>query len=170
MRHLLLAIGITGFLFSCGKGNHSEKESEINKDSIQQETPVNKIDSMEIKNSTTKKIPLVLETQPVSGNIYQITFFQKNKTIFYYNTKTEKGNIALNGNQYRINKYLFDSKTDSYHFFGNEVTIHASHCKYKENEGEDCGYGKFQTIEIILGKDTLKEKNIDMQDCSQYAD
>jgi hypothetical protein len=101
-----------------------------------------------------------------SGDLGQVTFSQREKTLFYYNSKTKKGEINLNGKKYELSGYSFNK--DSYTLSGNGVTVNAPNCKYKENKGEDCGYGTIPEVEIKLGTSVLLLQKVDVQDCPAY--
>lgn len=167
MRHIFI-IAISLLAISCG--NHDKKQEEViakKQDSIPP-TPVNKSDNMQVDNATVPKTSLLLTPQNISGNLGQVTFSQNDKTVFFYNLKTKKGTVVLNGAPQTLDKFAFDSKTLSYNLSGGTVTINAPNGKFKENKGEDCNYAKFSTVIISMGADTLKVNNVDVQDCPDY--
>ena len=113
-------------------------------------------------------VPLAITAMENSGDLGQTTFTQAEKTVFFFNIKNNLGKVMLNGVEYSLNKYDFDSKTNTYTLSGDKVKINAPDCKFKKNEGEDCGYGKIAVATIILGADQLTLNNIDVQDCPNY--
>lgn len=168
MRHSILIIAISLFAISCGNHDNKAKETVPGKKDSVPGIVVNKADNMQVDNATVPKTSLLLTPQDVSGNLGQVTFSQNDKTVFFYNLKTKKGTVVLNGAPQTLDNFAFDSKTLSYNLSGGTVTINAPNGKFKENKGEDCGYGNFSTITIAMGADTLKVNNVDVQDCPDY--
>lgn len=167
MRNATTLLFVALIAFSCNSGK-TEKEPAPAKNDTVPGTAVNKPDNMKVDNSTVPKTTLTLSPQEVSGNLGQVTFSQNNKTVFFYNLKTKKGTIVLNGTPQTLDKYSFDSKTFSYSLSGGTVTVTAPNGKFKENKGEDCGYGKFAMVNITMGTDTLNVNDVEVQDCPDY--
>lgn len=168
MRYFIFILSITLLAISCG--HHDKKQEEVipKKQDTLPPTTVNKADNMQVDNATVPKTSLLLSPQNVSGNLGQVTFSQNDKTVFFYNLKTKKGKVVLNGTPYTLDKFAFDSKTSGYNLSGGTVTINAPNGKFKENKGEDCSYAKFSAVTITMGADTLKVNNVDVQDCPNY--
>lgn len=167
MRNYFLII-IACLAFSCGQNNSSSKESDSqNKDSSQ---------TRSIKPDSTKRSPdttttgstLTISPLETEGNLGQVTFSQKGKTIFYYNLKTKSGKIKLNGTEYVLDKFSFDSNTGSYILSGGGVSVNAPNCKFQESKGEDCGYGDFALVTVVMGGGRLGLEGVGVQDCLEY--
>lgn len=148
---------------SCGSKDTKEKPA-----APAEPLPVNSNDNTKQDNSGIPKTVLSLGTQDVSGDLGQITFTQNEKTVFFYNLKSKKGTVVLNGAPQTLDQYSFDSKTGSYTLSGSTVTINAPDCKFRVNKGEDCNYGQFSAVTIAMGKDTLTVNNVAVQDCPDY--
>ena len=165
MRHFIYIFSITLFITSCGENSTTQKEKVITvSDSGNQQIsdsvkphPVSDTPAT----SSLKIVPLDKE-----GNLAQITFTQKDKTIFYYDLKTNKGEINLNGKEYILDKYSFNK--NSYKLSGKNIDIIAANCIYKKNEGSDCNYGNFSLVTVTLGTNVLKLNNVEVQDCPNY--
>jgi hypothetical protein len=167
MKPIAFIIITSVFLFSCG----GDKEPSNTVSQAASQKPVDEVqknDTTQLKKDTVKVVALTVNTQTIEGDLGQITFSQKEKTIFYYDQKTKKGKVVLNNIEYTINKFSFDSKSNSYQLSGDKVNIDASNCKYKKQNGEDCSYGTFANVSIMQGTSVLLLQNVAVQDCPAY--
>ena len=176
MRYTILIVTILT-LFSCSQSDTKQKEldlkekelalkeKELNlreKDSVK---PLAKVDTVKTKiNQESTSQSLILTPLNISGDIGHVTFSQKGKTIFYFDAKSKKGKIKLNGNEYILNKM-----EGSYKFLGDKVSISTTHGKWEEMES-DCGYGKLLVVTVKMGTQVLKLNNVEVQDCSSMIE
>jgi hypothetical protein len=186
MRHMLLIVTIALMFPSCGQNNTTQKELELQKKELELKqkelelkekelsqngtTGTNKVDTSQQKLNTSTPAPSTLTVTPlnISGDLGQVTFSQKGKTIFYYNLKSKKGKIKLNDTEYILDKY--SENYGSFKLWGGQVSINAPNCKYDEGEGGDCFYGKFSVVTITLGNDVLKLNSVEVQNCPDMGD
>lgn len=109
---------------------------------------------------------------PVKAQSGQITFTQKNKTVFYFNPNEKKGKIKVLGNEYELNEYFIDSKTKSYTILGKNlktdepVSISLPDCHFRKPQGEDCFYGTCLEASVSIPDYTVYLREIAIQDCS----
>jgi hypothetical protein len=151
-------------LVSCQENNTTQNENTITSgDSLTNDDG----DSATANNSdTTSTATLQITPLDIEGDLGQVTFTQKEKTIFYYDVSSKKGKVTLNGTEYTLDKYSFNS--GSYKLSGKDVEIIAPNAKYKAPEGGDCSYGKFNEVTITSGANLLKLKDVEVQDCPNY--
>ncbi len=172
MRQIIIAIVVSTLLFACGQNKTPQKELELKQKELSKNgaSQPPKVDTAQSRPSVAAPAPLVLTVMPlnISGDLGQVTFSQQENIIFYYNLKSKKGKIKINGTVYMLDKYSFDSKSGSYSLSGGQVSIVAPNCIYNESEGADCGYGKFPVVTITLGTAVLKLNKVDVQDCPNY--
>ncbi len=175
MRHSLFILVTSLLLISCTQNDTKQKELELKERELvlkEKEFELKQKDSSAIKDTkadtVTQAVALTISPLNTEGDLGQVTFSQKDKTIFYYNLRSKKGKIKLNGTEYMLNKYYFDSKSGSYSLSGDKVSIVAPNCKYAASEGGDCGYGKFAVVTITLGKGILMLNKVEVQDCPDY--
>lgn len=163
MRHIITVCLVTLISFSCSQNISEEKNSVKDSTTISQDSSLQKTDTV----PTTAALSLIpLQTEGDQG---QVTFVQAGKTIFYYNHKTKKGIVNVNGTEYTLDKFLFDSNTNSYTLSGGQVKIVASNFKYVDDEGSgDCHYGNAPFATITSGNAVLKMDKIEVQDCPDY--
>lgn len=163
MQHFIFACAIT-FLFSCTQNSEKEKTSSV-KDSI----PAQQDSSGQKQNTSVSTATISITPLNNEGDQGQVTFVQNGKTLFYYNHKTKKGQVNLNGSEYTLDKFSVDSKTNSYILSGSNVKIEAPNFKYVDDEGGgDCFYGNAPFATIIMGSAVLKLDKIEVQDCPNY--
>ena len=139
-----------------------EKELTLKQDSANAKKTTQAITDTIQKNTTTIT-SLTVSPLNISGDLGQVTFSQKSKTIFYYNFGSKKGKIKLNGTEYILDKY--SENYGSFKLSGGQVSINAPNCKYNDEEGGDCFYGKFSVVTITLGSDVLKLNKVEVQNC-----
>jgi len=172
MRHFILIFAVATLL-SCGQNDTKEKELELKeKELALKEKELNlrekgsiktiaKVDTAKTNiNQEATLQPLVLTPLKIDGDIGQVTFSQKGKTVFYFDAKSKKGKINLNGVEYILIKM-----DGSYKLSGNNVNITTTKGKWAEMES-DCGYGKSLVVTIKMGTQVLKLNNVEVQDCS----
>ena len=172
MRHFIFLIAITTLL-SCGQNDTKQKELELKeKELALKEKELNLREKDTVKTNTTvdtakKNLnqevtsqPLVLTPLKIDGDIGHVTFSQNNKTVFYFDAKSKKGKINLNGADYILTKM-----EGSYKLSGNNVNITTTHGKWEAMES-DCRYGKSLVVTIKMGTQVLQLKNVEVQDCS----
>lgn len=183
------AIIIASFIvISCGQNNNKQKELELREREIaikekelgikENDTSKQKLhaDTLKINLSNSKQNdsisnsvkPLMVNPLSVSGDMGQITFSQNDKTIFYFDAKTKKGKIRLNGIEYVINKLQYDDE-GGYKFYGSAVNITTTKGNWAEMES-DCGYGTSLVVTINMGSQVLKLNNVEVQDCSSMVE
>jgi len=178
MRHFTFILITSLLVISCGQNDTTQKEPALKEREIslkEKEFALQQKDSSTTPNVKTDPATQVSATTAltvsplnIDGDLGQVTFSQKEQTIFYYNLKSKKGKIRLNGVDYILNKYAFNSSAGSYTLSGEQVTIVAPNCKFKESKGGDCGYGKFAVVTIKLGTDILILNKVEVQDCPDY--
>lgn len=162
MRHIIFLLTISLFIMSCGQNETKQKESELKEKGSLSPTP--KADTLKSNlNEETTLQQLVLTPLNESGDIGYVTFSQKGKTIFYFDAKSKKGKINLNGTEYTLNKM-----DGSYTLSGSGVSIITTEGKWEKMES-DCGYGKSLSATIKMGTQVLKINNIEVQDCSSMV-
>ena len=95
-------------LFSCGQNDTKQKELELKeKELALKEKELNLREKDSAKTTPTPESspqPLILTPLTISGDIGYITFSQNDKTIFYFDAKSKKGKVILNGTEYVLNK------------------------------------------------------------------
>ena len=142
------------FCLSCNNTGHPKAENIL----LDADSSINK----------NLKQTLLLTPQETSGNLGQITFSQNDKTIFHFDTKTEKGTIILNNQEYIINECNINHQTNTYTLIGKNLKIVASNCMFQENDGSDCNYASCKNVIILLSSQELILSNVDIQDCPDY--
>jgi hypothetical protein len=113
---------------------------------------------------TPTPLELVVNPQKETGDLGQLTFSQKGKTLFYFKRDHKNGKIVINGTAYVLSN-LSISNNGSYRISGEHVTISTSNAKWDADHGGDCAYGKVSTVTIILNGASTTIKNVDLQDC-----
>jgi hypothetical protein len=179
MRHIIFILTISFFIMSCGQNDTKQKELELKERelalkekelALKQDTANSKNPTQAITDTIQKNIAatpsLTVSPLNISGDLGQVTFSQKSKTIFYYNFGSKKGKIKLNGTEYILDKY--SENYGSFKLSGAQVSINAPNCKYGKEEGGDCFYGKFSLVTITLGTDILKLNKVEVQNCPSY--
>lgn len=169
MRNFSFILFISLLLISCTQNDKKQKESEQKAEIVekQKDAEPTVINSDTIA-AVDKVTALAISPLDIEGDMNQVTFSQQEKTLFYYNLKSKKGKIKLNGNEYILTKYAVNSTSGSYILTGDKVSIVAPNCKYAASEGGDCNYGKFAVVTITLGAGNLKLNKVDVQDCPDY--
>jgi hypothetical protein len=164
MKLLMSILSLTLIITSCQENSTTQTENSVaSSDSLKKEI----VDSSSLNaTDTASSTSLTITPLEIEGDLGQITFTQNGKTIFYYDLESKKGKVNLGGKEYALDKYNFNSGT--YKLSGSNVNISAPNAKYKESEGGDCNYGKFAEVTITSGAETLKLKNVEVQDCPNY--
>ncbi|MBL0202363.1 MAG: hypothetical protein IPP81_20060 [Chitinophagaceae bacterium] len=172
MRHFIIIVTISSLLLSCGENSNKQKELELKEKELNlKETNSVKttatVDTIK-KNLSQEAVsePLVLTPLKVDGDIGNVTFSQNNKTVFYYDAKSKKGKINLNGAEHILTKMEMNG---SYKLSGSNVNITTTRGKWEEMES-DCGYGKSLVVTIKMGTQILKLNNVEVQDCSSMVE
>ena len=145
MRYFILCLSISFLFFACAQKKTTENETASA--SVQQnDTVAKKTDTAQQNVINPAAASTVLTVSPLeeSGNQGQVTFTQKDNTVFYYDRSSKKGKIKLNGTEYILDKY--SEGDNSFKISGKEVSIDAPNCKYDKNEGSDCFYGKIPVV------------------------
>lgn len=162
MRNFILFIALATLL-SCGQNETKQKEIELKeKDSTKTTVTVDTIKTKPNQETTTQ--PLILTPLEVFGDIGYVTFSQKGKTVFYYDAKSKRGKIILNGSEYILTKI-----DGSYTLSGNNVYITTTKGKWEEMES-DCAYGKSLVVTIKMGTQVLQLSNVEVQDCQSMVE
>lgn len=127
--------------------------------------------SVEAPNVVTAPTPLelIVNPQKETGDLGQVTFSQKNKTLFYFEGKSKKGKIVINGTAYVLSK-LSISNNGSYRISGEQVTISTSSAKWDADHGGDCAYGKVALVTIVLNGASTTIRNVELQDCPELGE
>jgi serine/threonine-protein kinase len=118
---------------------------------------------------TPSPLELVVNPQKETGDLGQMTFSQRGKTLFYFEREHNKGRIVINGTAYVLSN-LSISNNGSYRLSGEQVTISTSNAKWDADHGGDCAYGKVSTVTIILNGASTTIKNVELQDCSDFGE
>ena len=176
MRHFILFIAVATLL-SCGQNDTKQKELELKEKelalkekelNLREKDPVktiNTVDTVKTKiNQEISSQPLVLTPLKMDGDIGYVTFSQKGKTVFYYDAKSKRGKIILNGSEYVLTKI-----EGSYKLSGNNVNITTTKGKWEEMES-DCAYGKSLVVTIKMGTQVLQLNNVEVQDCQSMVE
>lgn len=127
-----------------------------------------KKDSVEVKKNLglSENIGLKIEPLEVSATIGKTVFSgQDKKTLFYFDTQSNNGEIKINGKSYALD--LLNFTDNEYHISGNGVKITATEGDFKEMKG-DCLYGKFPEVKVEIEDQQVILKNIAVQDCPAY--
>ena len=123
-------------------------------------------DSLNIKNdSVTASIPLTVVPLNIFAEKGKTVFSQDKKTIFFFDTHSNTGEININGKTYALD--LLNFTDNEYHLSGKDVKITATEGDFKEKTG-DCLYGKFSEVKVQLKKQEVILKDISVQDCPAY--
>ena len=147
------------------------KEKELalkEKELILKEKGVYSKDSLSTKNINITATKFVLTPQN-EGGPGQLSFSQNNKTIIYFEQKTQKGKIVINGTSYILNKLKYDNKNYTYKITGNQILIKTSKCKFNNEEEGDCSHGLCPTITITLNGISNTLTNIEFMDCLGFS-
>jgi hypothetical protein len=118
---------------------------------------------------TPTPVELVVNPQPMEGSLGQVTFSQQGKTLFYFERKSKRGKIVINGSGYVLTKLSY-SNNGAYKLSGEEVTIDTSKAKWNADEGADCAYGGVSTVNIVLNGVSTTIRNVKLQDCPDPDD
>ncbi len=110
--------------------------------------------------SETLLSPLILTPLNDSSDIGVITFSQNDETIFYYDAKSKRGKIILNGIE-----YILSEIEGSYKLSGDNVNITTTQGEWEDTESEDCGYKKSLVVTIKMGTQVLELNNVEVQHC-----
>jgi serine/threonine protein kinase len=108
---------------------------------------------------------LVVNPQKRESTLGQVTFLQNGRTLFYFESKSNKGKIVINGTAYVLSS-LSISNSGSYRISGEQVTINTSSAKWDAGEGADCADGKVSTVTIVLNGVSTIIRNVELQDCT----
>jgi hypothetical protein len=179
MRQIIFLLTVSLFLTSCSQNETKQKELELKeKELALKEKELNlrekdtakttaAADTAKTKlNQESASGPLVLTPLKIDGDIGHVTFSQNDKTIFYYDAKSKKGKINLNGVEYILTRMEMNQ---SYKLSGNNINITTTQGKWEEMES-DCGYGKSLVVTIKMGAQVLKLNNVEVQDCSSMVE
>ena len=162
---------------SCGQNDSKQKELELKEKELtakqkeleQREAELQtKKDSSKITlpaNEETKAEPeLTITPLKASADLGQVTFTQNEKTVFFFVSKSHNGKIILNDNEYLLTKQSLNNN-NVYTLSGSGVIITTSPCKWNNEDGGDCSYGRFSSVKIKLGTAMTDLKNVKVQDC-----
>lgn len=182
---ILGAIIFASFMFaSCGQTSNKQKELELKerevalkeKEFALKEKGLLKADSLAKKTATVPntnvtdskentEVKLVVNPQNEGGGFGQIGFSKNSKLLFWFDQKTQKGKIVINGTKYILNNC--SNGENSYKLSGNEVIITAQNL---ENIGEgDCFHYKCPKVTITLNGVSTSINNIEIQDCLSFS-
>ena len=147
----------------------TQMESEAYFRSLKEEGMI--IDAKDSSKDTQSKQKAITDVSDLSvsglnssGDLGQVTFFQNEQTIFYYNLRSHDGKIALGGQEYVLNEFSYNPSSESYKLSGENIEIDASNCFYGQSDS-DCAYGKFSLVTITFNDKVLKLEGVSMQDC-----
>ena len=165
MKQLLLISVLTISLLSCTQNDSKQKEppTRATDDTLKKE--LTNTDPLPTTTDTTATTVLTVNPQDITGDLGQVTFTQKDKTVFYYHMVFKAGKVVINGKEYSLTKFSHDARTGSYKLSGAQVSISAPNCKYKEIKGTDCAYGKCALVTVTVGTNILNIENVEVQDC-----
>ncbi|MBC7932011.1 MAG: SUMF1/EgtB/PvdO family nonheme iron enzyme [Rubrivivax sp.] len=121
-------------------------------------------ESVEAPNVVATPTPLVVNPQREEGGLGYVTFSQKDKTLFYFDRKSKKGKITINGTDYVLSKLSYVNN-GAYKLSGEQVIINTSKAKYEDIEGADCGHGTLSTVTITLNGVSTTIRNVELLDC-----
>lgn len=169
MRPVILFISLAA-IHSCSQNNNTPKETELReerqkisgKDSIGTTVNADTVKTKPVQDTIAQ--PLILSPLKVDGNIGQVTFSRKGKTVFYYDATTKKGKINLNGVDHILTKM-----EGGYILSGNNVSISTTKGKW-EDMVSDCAYGKSLVVTIKMGSQVLELNDVEVQDCSSMVE
>ena len=173
---ILGAIIFMSFIMaSCMQNSSKEKELDLKekelalkeKELALKEKGVLNKDSLINKNGNASSIKFIINPQN-EGGPGQLSFSQNNKTIIYFEQKTQKGKIIINGTSYLLNKLKYDNKNYTYKITGTQITIQTAKCKFNNEEGGDCSHGVCPTITITLKGVSTTLTNIEFMDCLNF--
>lgn len=119
------------------------------------------------KNSgSSENLGLKIEPLKVSADVGKTVFFsQDKKTLFYFDTQSNTGEIKINGKSYALDMLNFTD--NEYHISGDGVKITATEGDFKEMTS-DCLYGNFPEVKVEIENQKIILKNISVQDCPAY--
>ncbi|HEY5883571.1 MAG TPA: SUMF1/EgtB/PvdO family nonheme iron enzyme [Pyrinomonadaceae bacterium] len=120
--------------------------------------------SVEAPGVVATPTPLVVNPQKKEGDLGQVTFSQKGRTLFYFERKPNRGKVVINGTEYVLTN-LTISNNGSYRLSGEQVTISTSKANWDADHGGDCSYGKVSTVTIVVNGVSSTIKTVDLQDC-----
>ncbi|WP_417430996.1 hypothetical protein [Halpernia sp.] len=140
--------------------NSCKKDEKINENSVQKDSLVIKKDSVSLENP-----PLKVEPLDISAEVGKTIFSQDKNVLFYFNTRTNSGEIKLNGKSYNLDMLNFID--NNYYISGDYIKISAKDGNFQEMTS-DCLYGNFPEVKVEVGKQELILKNISVQDCPAY--
>ena len=165
MKHIFILTLATLLITSCNQNDTKQKEVDLNlkqKDSVRTTAKVDTVNTKLSQDTTTQA--LILTPLKISGDIGYVTFSQKGKTVFYYDAKSKKGKIILNGSEHVLNKI-----EGSYKLSGDNVNITTTKGKWEEMKS-DCAYGKSLNVTIKMGNQVLQLNNVEVQDCQSMVE
>ncbi|MCK9639746.1 MAG: hypothetical protein M0R39_07525 [Prolixibacteraceae bacterium] len=121
-----------------------------------------------IESKEKVEIKLVVNSQNEGGGPGQIAFTKKDKTLLWYEKKSQKGIIVINGTKYIINNCSNDET--SYSLSGPDLKIKAFNVKQRPgSEGADCVESICSKIVIQLKGVSTSIEHVDIGDCLSFS-
>ena len=149
------------------------KEKELalkEKELLLKEKGAQNKDSLIIKNSNAPSAKFTVNPLKEGGGPGQVSFSKNGNILFYFEQKSQKGKIVINGTKYILNKGNCSGNytTGSYKLFGSGIVITALKCKV--NEVGDCFHGKCPQVTITQNKNSITIDNVDYMDCLSFTE
>ncbi|MBC7556067.1 MAG: hypothetical protein H7195_03815 [Chryseobacterium sp.] len=139
--------------------NSCKKEEKITQNSTAK-------DSLNIvKDPLSANVPLTVVPLNIFADKGKTVFSQDKRTMFFFDTQSNTGEININGKTYALD--LLNFTDNEYHISGKDVKITATEGDFKEKTG-DCLYGKFAGVKVELNHQEVILKDISVQDCPAY--
>lgn len=139
--------------------NSCKKEEKITQNSTTK-------DSLNIvKDPLSANVPLTVVPLNIFADKGKTVFSQDKRTMFFFDTQSNTGEININGKTYALD--LLNFTDNEYHISGKDVKITATEGDFKEKTG-DCLYGKFAGVKVELNHQEVILKDISVQDCPAY--
>lgn len=110
-------------------------------------------------------VKLVINPQNEGGGFGQISFSKDEKILIYFEQKSQKGKIIINGTNYILTSCSNDE--NSYKLYGNEVTITAK--DLKDQGSGDCFHYKCPKVKITLNGVSTSIENVEILDCLSFS-
>ena len=139
--------------------NSCKKEEKIT------QNPTTKDSLNIVKDPLSANVPLTVVPLNIFADKGKTVFSQDKRTMFFFDTQSNTGEININGKTYALD--LLNFTDNEYHISGKDVKITATEGDFKEKTG-DCLYGKFAGVKVELNNQEVILKDISVQDCPAY--
>ena len=139
--------------------NSCKKDEKITQNSTEK-------DSLNIgKDSVSSNLPLTVVPLNMFADKGKTVFSQDKKTMFFFNTQSNTGEININGKTHSLDVLSFTD--NEYHISGKDVKITATEGDFKDMTG-DCLFGNFPEVKVEFNNQQVILKDISVQDCPAY--